>query len=53
MELSTGLDVNYSDDFYSALDLDPNAKHDDFTKVNARIAPGSMDRIAIQARYRF
>lgn len=43
MELSTSVDVNYSDEYYSALDLDPNTKHDDFTKVNARIALGSMD----------
>jgi len=38
MELRTNIDVNYTDEFYSALDLDPNTKHDSYTKVNARIA---------------
>jgi len=38
LELHTSLDLNYTDDFYSALDLDPNTRHDSYTKVNARIA---------------
>ena len=36
--LANNVDVNYQDEFYSALDLDPNTKHDDATIVNARIA---------------
>lgn len=43
MELRTNVDVNYTDEFYSALDLDPNTKHDSYTKVNARIALASSD----------
>ena len=43
MEIITGIDVNYTDEFYSALDLDPNTTHDDVTKVNARIALASID----------
>jgi len=43
MELITSADINYTDEFYSALDLDPNTKHDDATKVNARIALASVD----------
>jgi len=38
MELDMSVDINYSDEFYSALDLDPNTKHDATTIVNARIA---------------
>ena len=36
-------DVNYTDDYYSALDLDANTRHDSYTKVNARIALESLD----------
>jgi outer membrane receptor protein involved in Fe transport len=43
MELVTGIDLNYSDEFYSALDLDPNTKHDAVTRINARIALASTD----------
>ncbi|WP_279244850.1 TonB-dependent receptor [Candidatus Litorirhabdus singularis] len=43
MELVSGVDINYSDEFYSALDLDPNTKHDDATRINARIALASTD----------
>jgi len=43
MELITSVDVNYTDEFYSALDLDPSTVHDDATKVNARIALASLD----------
>ncbi|MEH6581893.1 MAG: TonB-dependent receptor [Halioglobus sp.] len=43
MELRTNADVNYSDKFYSALDLDPSTKHDANTRVNARIALASVD----------
>jgi iron complex outermembrane receptor protein len=43
LELLTSVDVNYSDEYYSSLDLDPNTKHDDYTLVNARIALSSAD----------
>lgn len=43
LELRTNVDVNYTDEYYSALDLDPNTKHDGYTKVNARIALASVD----------
>ena len=42
MELITSADVNYSDEFNSALDLDENTWHDSFTTVNARIALASI-----------
>ena len=38
MELLFSLDVNYSDDYYSALDLDSATKHDSATLYNARVA---------------
>ncbi len=38
LELRTNMDVNYNGSFFSALDLDPNTKHDSATKVNMRIA---------------
>ncbi len=40
---TTNADVNYSDEFYSALDLDPNTLHDSNVRVNARIALASVD----------
>jgi outer membrane receptor protein involved in Fe transport len=43
MELINSLDINYSDEFYTALDLDPNTQHDAITIVNARIALASND----------
>jgi len=43
MELVSAVDINYSDEFYSALDLDPNTKHDAVTRINARIALASTD----------
>lgn len=42
--LATSADINYEDEFYSALDLDPNTKHEDATIVNARIALTSAER---------
>jgi outer membrane receptor protein involved in Fe transport len=36
------VDVNYTDEFYSALDLDPATEHDSATKINARIALASV-----------
>ena len=41
--LGTTLDINYTSSFYSALDLDPNTKHEGYTKVNLRIGIGSAD----------
>ena len=38
LELLVSADVNYSDEYYSALDLDPNTKHDSATLYNARVA---------------
>ncbi|BFM15323.1 TonB-dependent receptor [Maricurvus nonylphenolicus] len=43
LELRNVVDVNYQDEFYSALDLDPNTKHDSATKVNLRIALSDVD----------
>lgn len=43
LELTTAVDMNYSDEYYSALDLDPNTKHDDATIFNARIALSGND----------
>lgn len=42
--LVNSVDINYEDEFYSALDLDPNTKHDAATILNARIALSSVDR---------
>ena len=43
LEIRTNADVNYTDEFYSALDLDPNTKHDSVTRLNMRIALASVD----------
>jgi iron complex outermembrane recepter protein len=43
MELTSTVDINYTDEFYSALDLDPNTEHDASTRINARIALVSTD----------
>jgi len=45
LELRSSVDANYSDAFYSALDLDPNTKHDDNLRFNARVALTSVDDI--------
>ena len=45
LELVNGLDMNYSDEFDSALDLDPATHHDDWTMWNARIALQSTDAV--------
>jgi len=42
--LVSSVDINYEDEFYSALDLDPNTRHDDATIINARIALTSVER---------
>jgi hypothetical protein len=36
LEIFTGVVLNYSDEYYSSLDLDVNKKHDDYTRVQAR-----------------
>ena len=43
LELVNGIDMNYSDEFDSALDLDPATHHDSYTMWNARIALQDMD----------
>lgn len=43
--LVSGVDINFEDEFFSALDLDPNTKHDSATKINARIALSDIDGI--------
>ena len=43
LELLLSLDVNYSDEYYSALDLDPNTKHDSATLYNARVSLSGDD----------
>jgi iron complex outermembrane receptor protein len=42
LEMRFNVDVNYTDEFESALDLDPNTRHDSATKINARIALASV-----------
>lgn len=52
-ELNSQVDVNYSDEYYAAGDLDPNIIQDAFTKVNASIAFGPKNGnwdIALVAR---
>ncbi|WP_051229861.1 TonB-dependent receptor [Haliea salexigens] len=43
LELRSTLDVIYSDDYYAAPDLDPNALQDSYVKLNARFALGRAD----------
>ncbi|MEZ5568880.1 MAG: TonB-dependent receptor [Halioglobus sp.] len=45
LELSTAVDVIYSDDYFAAPDLDPQAVQDGYVKVNARIALGRADGV--------
>jgi outer membrane receptor protein involved in Fe transport len=45
IELRSSADANYSDEFYSALDLDPNTKHDANLRFNARVALASEDDV--------
>ncbi len=42
--LVNNVDINYEDEYFSALDLDPNTKHDDAIILNARIALTSSQR---------
>ena len=41
MEMTLGLDLIYSDDYFVSPTLDPNLTQDSFTKLNGRIALGS------------
>ncbi len=43
MELSIGVDVSYSDEYFVSPTLDPNLEQDSYTKMNARIALSSVD----------
>ncbi len=43
MELTLGLDLIYSDDYFVSPTLDPNLTQDSFTKLNGRIALASND----------
>ncbi len=43
LELRTGLDVIYSDEYLTSLTLDPNSAQDAYTKLNARIGIGADD----------
>lgn len=43
LEIRTNADVNYTDEFYSALDLDPNTGHDATTRLNMRVALARID----------
>lgn len=43
MELSLGVDVAYSDDYFVSPTLDPNLTQDAYTKVNARIGLDAVD----------
>jgi len=45
VELRSSLDANYTDEFYSALDLDPNTLHGSNLRFNARVALASVDDI--------
>lgn len=45
LEVRNNLDINYTGEFYSSLDLDQNTAHDDATKVNLRIALASVDDV--------
>ncbi|MEM1404668.1 MAG: TonB-dependent receptor [Pseudomonadota bacterium] len=43
LDFTTAVEVNYRDEFYSALDLDPNTIHDSFTQLNMRVTLASND----------
>ena len=43
LDLTVQLGADYSDEYYSALDLDPHSKQDSFTKIHARIQLASED----------
>ncbi len=45
LELRSTLDVIYSDEYFAAPDLDPNAVQDSYAKLNARIALGRADGV--------
>ncbi|MEM8489455.1 MAG: TonB-dependent receptor [Pseudomonadota bacterium] len=43
LDFTTAVEINYRDEFYSALDLDPNTIHDAFTQLNMRITLAGAD----------
>ncbi len=43
LAMRTNFDINYRDEFYSALDLDPNTLHESTTQLNLRVGIGSID----------
>jgi len=42
-DLTTQIDINYSDEYFATSDLDPHTVQDSFTKVNANITFGPQD----------
>jgi outer membrane receptor protein involved in Fe transport len=53
LELRTGLDATFSDDYLISLTLDPNAKQKAYTKLNARVALAGAEKkweLALVAR---
>ncbi len=45
LELSFGLDVVFTDEFFTAADNDPNTMQDAYEKIDARIAIGDQDGV--------
>jgi outer membrane receptor protein involved in Fe transport len=45
VDLTLGLDLSYSDDYFTAANLDPSTVQDSYVKVNARVALESSDAI--------
>ncbi|MEO0436061.1 MAG: TonB-dependent receptor [Pseudomonadota bacterium] len=43
LDLVTSIDLNFRDEFYSALDLDPSTVHDAYSQLNMRVALVSTD----------
>jgi outer membrane receptor protein involved in Fe transport len=45
VDLTLGVDLSYSDDYFASPTLDPNLEQDAYVKVNARVALESSDAI--------
>jgi len=45
IDLTLGVDLSYSDDYFASPTLDPNLEQDAYVKVNARVALESSDAI--------
>ncbi|MEM6301877.1 MAG: TonB-dependent receptor [Pseudomonadota bacterium] len=43
LDLRTSVDLNFRDEFFSALDLDPNTVHEAYTQLNVRMSLASTD----------